>query len=164
MEWLAAMHEELESLKAKEVYKEVDSLPPGRKAVQCKWVLHIEHDKSDDISRFKAQLVAKGFTQIPGQDFTFTFAPVAHWDSICSLLCITALYDFEIRQLDVKMAYLNRPLDEELYMRVPKGFTFTTPYWCLHKGLYGLRQAGQQWYLMLHDAYTDLGFMHCDFD
>jgi hypothetical protein len=76
-EWLSAMHEELESLKAKGVYKEVESLPPNCKAVQCKWVLHIKRNKSRHIARFKARLVAKGFTQIPGQDFTFTFAPVA---------------------------------------------------------------------------------------
>jgi hypothetical protein len=81
-EWLAAMHEELEALKAKDVYEEINELPPGRKAVQCKWVLRIKRDQNGHISRFKGRLVAKGFTQIPGQDFTFTFAPVARWDSI----------------------------------------------------------------------------------
>jgi hypothetical protein len=76
-EWLTAIHGELVSLKVKGVYEEVKNLPPGRKAVQCKWVLHIKRDKVGDISRFKAHLVAKGFTQIPGQDFTFTFTPIA---------------------------------------------------------------------------------------
>ena len=163
-EWLAAMHEELASLKAKGVYEEVDSLPAGRKAVQCKWVLRIKRDKIGDISRFKARLVAKGFTQIPGQDFTFTFAPVARWDSIRSLLSIAATQDYELRQLDVKTAYLNGPLEEEIYMRVPDGFTFSSPYWRLRKGLYGLRQAGRQWYLTLHDAYTALGYTRCQSD
>jgi hypothetical protein len=163
-EWLAAMHEELESLKAKGVYDEIDSLPAGRKAIHCRWVLHIKCDKSGHISRFKARLVAKGFTQIPGQDFTFTFAPVARWDSIRSLLCLAAINDFEIRQLDVKTAYLNGPLDEEIYMRVPDGFTFSSPYWRLRKGLYGLRQAGRQWYLTLHDAYSSLGYTRCASD
>ena len=135
--WLIAMHDKLESLKAKETYELVDSIPPGRKAVQCKWVLHIKHDKNNSIAQFKACLVTKGFTQIPGQDFTYTFAPVARWDSIRALLAITALNDFELRQLNVKTAYLNSPLEEEIYMRAPPGSG--SPYWCLRKGLYGLR-------------------------
>jgi Reverse transcriptase (RNA-dependent DNA polymerase) len=102
-EWLAAMHEELASLKAKGVYEEVEAVPPHRKPVQCKWVLHIKRDKTGAISHFKARLVAKGFTQIPGQDFSFTFAPVTRWDSIRSILCLAAINDFELRQLDVKL-------------------------------------------------------------
>jgi len=75
-EWLIAMHEELKALKAKNVYEEVEDLPHGRKAVQCKWVLHIKWDKDGQISQFKGRLVTKGFTQILGQDYTFTFVPV----------------------------------------------------------------------------------------
>jgi hypothetical protein len=163
-EWLSAIHEELASLKAKGVYEDVAELPPGRNAVQCKWVLHIKRDKTGSIARFKARLVAKGFSQIPGQDFTFTFAPVARWDSIRTLLCIAATHDLEIRQMDVKTAYLNGPLDEEIYMKAPLGFNSSAPYWRLHKGLYGLRQAGRQWYLTLHEAYTNLGYTRCETD
>jgi hypothetical protein len=161
-EWLAAMHEELEALKAKGVYTEVSQLPPSRKVVKSKWVLHIKRNKDSQISRFKGRLVAKGFTQIFGQDFTFTFAPVAHWESICSILCIAALHDFKLRHINVKNAYLNAPLEEEIYMVAPEGSQ--SPYWHLHKGLYRLCQAGQQWYFHLHDAYTSLGFTHCESD
>ncbi len=119
-EWLGSIYEELESLKAKGVYEEVDELPSGRKAVDSKWVLHIKRDKDGLISRFKARLVAKGFTQIPGQDFTYTFAPTARWESIRTLLALTANYDWELRQVDVKTAYLNGPLDEEIYMKKPE--------------------------------------------
>ncbi len=130
------MHEELKALKAKCVYKEVEELPPGRKAVQCKWVLHIKWDKDRQISHFKGCLVAKGFMQIPRQDYTFTFAPVARWDSIHSILCIAALNNLELCHIDVKNAYLNTPLEEEIYMVVPK--ECSARYWQLWKGLYGL--------------------------
>jgi hypothetical protein len=163
-EWLSAIQEELQSLKAKGVYEEVAKLPPDRKPVQCKWVLHIKRDKDGTISRFKARLVAKGYTQIPGQDFTFTFAPVARWDSIRAVLSIATIKDYEIRQLDVKTAYLNGPLEEEIYLKPPDGFCSSSPFWRLRKGLYGLRQAGRQWYHTLHDAYTALGFKRCESD
>ena len=104
------MHEEMETLKAKGVYEEVAELPPSRRAVQCKWVLHIKCDKSGHISRFKGRLIAKGFTQILGKDFTFTFAPVARWDSIRTVLCLATIHDFELCHIDVKSAYLNAPL------------------------------------------------------
>jgi hypothetical protein len=84
--WLIAVHEELEALKAKGVHKDVDKLPPNRKAVKSKWVLHIKRDQDGLITQFKARLVAKGFTQIPGQDFNYTFAPVARLESIWTLL------------------------------------------------------------------------------
>jgi hypothetical protein len=160
--WLAAILEELESLRAKGVYVEVPELPPGRKAVDSKWVLHIKRDRNGCISRFKARLVAKGFTQIPGQDFTYTFAPVARWESIRILLTIAASLDMEIRQVDVKTAFLNGPLDEEIYMRMPrivgKGF------WKLLKGLYGLKQAGRQWYLELNSKLESIGFKRTESD
>ncbi len=138
------MHEELKALKAKDVYEEVKELPLRRKVVKCKWVLQIKQNKDGQILHFKGHLVTKGFIQIFSQDFTFTFTSVACWESIHSILCIAT------------------PLEEEIYMVAPDGCS--TPYWCLHKGLYGLWQAGRQWYLHLHNAYTSLDFKHCQSD
>jgi hypothetical protein len=154
--WLAAIYEELESPKAKGVYEEVQELPPNQKAVGCKWVLRIKRDRDGLISRFKARLVAKGFTQIPGQDYNYTFAPVAQWESICTVLTIAAEHDMELRQIDVKTAYLNGPLDEEIYMHKPS--ITGSGYWRLRKGLYGLKQSGRQWYLELNTKLESIGF------
>ena len=128
------MHEELEALKAKGVYKLIPELPPGRKAVQCKWVLRIKRDQSSQISQFKGHLVAKGFTQIFRQDFTFTFAPVTRWDSIRSILYLATLHNFEFQHIDIKNAYLNAPLHKEIYMIAPDGSE--SKYWRLHKAPY----------------------------
>lgn len=160
--WLAAIYEELESLKAKGVYEDIKTLPPGRKAVGSKWVLRIKRDRDGLISRFKARLVAKGFTQIPGQDFNYTFAPVARWVSIRTVLGIIAENDMELRQIDVKTAFLNGPLDEEIYMHKPT--IVGSGYWRLRKGLYGLRQAGRQWYLELNKKLESIGFKRTESD
>jgi hypothetical protein len=93
---------------------------------------------------------------------TVATLPVARWESIRSILCIATLHDFELRHIDVKNTYLNAPLHEEIYIVAPDGSG--SKYWRLHKGLYGLRQAGRQWYLHLHEAYCDLQFIRCESD
>jgi Reverse transcriptase (RNA-dependent DNA polymerase) len=159
---LGGMFEEIESLRAKGVYVEVEKLPPGRKAVDSKSVLHIKCKKEGQIVRFKARLVAKGFSQIPGQDFTYTFAPVARFDSIRVLLALVAMYDLELRHIDIKTAYLNGPLEEEIYLKKPE--MLGPGYWRLLKGLYGLKQAGRVWYTEFNSKYGKLGFKRCKSD
>lgn len=156
------MHEELEALHAKGVYEEIDQLPPGRKAIDAKWVLHVKRNEDGQISRFKARFVARGFTQIPGQDFNHTFAPVARWDSIRVVLAIAAAQDLELRHIDIKTAFLNGPLTEEIYLRKPT--VLGGGYWRLKKGLYGLKQAGRTWYLEFNTKYQSLGFNRCESD
>jgi hypothetical protein len=161
-EWCAAIHEEVESIRAMGVYVEVDHLPPGRKAVGSRFVLHIKRDENGHVSRFKARLVAQGFTQIPGQDFNHTFAPVARMDSIRSLLSVAAVHDFEIRHLDIKTAFLNGELDEEIYLLKPK--ILGGGFWLLLKGLYGLRQSGRQWYITMNTMYHEIGLPRSESD
>jgi hypothetical protein len=138
-EWLAAIHQELASLKAMNVYQDVESLPPGKKAVRSKWVLVTKRNENGEISRYKARLVAQGFTQIPGQDFMHTFAPVACWDSIRFILSIAAMKNWELRHIDIKSAYLNGVLKEEIYLKRPD--ILGPGFWRLLKALYGLRQS-----------------------
>lgn len=161
-QWWAAIHEELSALEAKGVYEEIANIPPGRRAVDSKWVLHIKRDAEGRIARFKARLVAKGFTQIPGQDFNYTFAPVARWDSIRSILTLAATKGWTVRHIDIKTAFLNGPLTEEIYMKKPE--ILGRGYWRLKKGLYGLKQAGRSWYLEFNQWYESLGFRRCESD
>lgn len=160
--WKGAMHEELAALDAKGVYEEVATLPPNRKAIDAKWVLHIKRNGDGQISRFKARFVARGFTQIPGQDFDYTFAPVARWDSIRVVLAIAALQNLYLRHIDIKTAFLNGPLTEEIYLKKPA--VAGPGYWRLKKGLYGLKQAGRSWYIEFNKKYQTLGFKRCESD
>ena len=132
-------------------------LPPDHKVIQCKWVFKHKVDGC-----FHARLVAKGFTQIHGIDYSETFSPVARFKSLHLLLAIAALEDWEIHSMDVKSAFLNGNLDKEIYMAQPTGFVI--PGWehqvChLRKAIYGLKQASCQWNLKFHSVLLDYGFI-----
>jgi hypothetical protein len=161
-EWQAAIHQELASLKEMGTYDDIDALPPGRKAVGSKWVLLIKRDENGEISRYKARLVALGYAQIQGQDYNYTFAPVARWDSIRLVLSLTAIHDWELRHIDIKTAYLNGVLKEDIYMRRPE--ILGPGYWHLKKTIYGLKQSGREWYADLNQTYASIGFTRCETD
>ena len=160
--WFAAIHEENEALKVKDVYEEVEELPPGKRAVGSKFVFRVKRDEHGHVVWFKVRLVAQGFTQVPGQDFNHTFAPVARWDSIHFLLSTAAIRDYELRHLDIKTAFLNGVLEEEIYLRKPP--IFGQGFWHLRKGLYGLKQSGRQWYITMNAMYKQIGFTQTESD
>ena len=93
---------------------------------------------------------------IPRQDFTYTFAPTAHWKPIHTLLTLTANNNWKLCQVDVKTSFLNGPLEEEIYMC--KLEILGQGFWHLHPGLYGLKQVGRQWYLNLDKKFSKIGF------
>jgi len=120
-EWLDAMKDEMESMNANEVWDLVE-IPKGAKTVGCKWVYKIKRDSKGNIERFKARLVAKSFTQREGIDYNETFPPVSSKDSFRIIMALVAHYDLELHQMDVKTAFLNGDLYENVYMAQPEGF------------------------------------------
>ena len=109
------------------------------------------------------RLVAKGFTQIEGVDFDETFSPVARFESLRLLLALATPENWEIHQMDVKLAFLHGDLDEEIYMEQPQGFIIagSEHLVCrLQKALYGLKQALRAWNLQFHGVLEELGFTH----
>ncbi|KAK1610051.1 hypothetical protein QYE76_033724 [Lolium multiflorum] len=117
--WQEAMKSEMGSMYDNKVWTLVD-LPDSRKAVENKWIFKRKTDADGNITVYKARLVAKGFRQIQGVDYDETFSPVAKLKSVRILLAIAAFFDYEIWQMDVKTAFLNGDIEEELYMPVIK--------------------------------------------
>ncbi|KAK1669882.1 hypothetical protein QYE76_058041 [Lolium multiflorum] len=113
--WQEAMKSEMGSMYDNKVWTLVD-LPDSRKAVENKWIFKRKTDADGNITVYKARLVAKGFRQIQGVDYDEIFSPVAKLKSMRILLAIAAFFDYEIWQMDVKMAFLNGDIEEELYM------------------------------------------------
>ena len=118
-EWLKAMHEEIGSLLKNMTWILVKN-PLTQRVISCKWIFKkkVEVGDSDSI-RFKARLVARGFTQEKGVDFNEVFSPIVKHTSIRILLALVAKYDWVLHQLDVKTAFLHGDLEETIYMHQP---------------------------------------------
>ncbi|KAK8635003.1 hypothetical protein V6N13_022881 [Hibiscus sabdariffa] len=119
--WLEAMRSEMDSMSDNQVWTLVEP-PEGIKSIGCKWVFKKKTDMDGNIQTYKGRLVAKGYRQIHGIDYDETFSPVAILKSIRILLAIAAFHDYEIWQMDVKTAFLNGKLEEDVYMTQPEGF------------------------------------------
>ncbi|KIK12825.1 hypothetical protein PISMIDRAFT_18456 [Pisolithus microcarpus 441] len=135
------MADELSNFAKISLYEEVPC-PHNRKVIDSKWVYKIKRGPNGDVKKYKAHLVAKGFTQVYGVDYMETFAPVAKFSTICFLLALAAQHDLEIHQMDVKSAFLNGKLEEEIYLQPPPG----------------LKQAPKAWYTRLREVFKSLGF------
>jgi hypothetical protein len=166
--WEKGIKEELGTLKKAGTWVLVDA-PPGANIVGSKWVFHAKKDAAGHVVRYKARLVAQGFSQVPGVDYFDTFAPVARLASIRAVLAIAAVKDLEIHQIDIKGAFLNGILtsEETIYMRQPPGYADPenpNKICQLKKTLYGLKQSGRRWYQRLVEIMTALGFLRCEVD
>jgi hypothetical protein len=139
-------HEERNGIYGKNHVWDLVDLPNGVKPVGCKWVFKTKVNSMGKIERYKARLVAKGFTQREGIDYNETFSPVSSKDSFRIVMALVAHFDLELHQMDVKTAFLNGDLNEEVYMKQPEGFCADkdSPLVCkLNKSIYGLKQASR---------------------
>jgi hypothetical protein len=114
--WKYAMVEETTSLHNNETWDLV-KLPNGRNHICSKWVFKKKMNDAGQVEKFKDRLVAKGYSQVEGVDFGEIFSPVAKLTSIRVLMSLVATFDLEIEQMDVKTTFLNRDLEEVIYMK-----------------------------------------------
>ena len=153
-QWKEAIHAELASHESNGTWFEVDD-DGKRHTVGSRWVFAIKRNEHDEIVRYKARLVAQGFSQVPGIDFDETYAPVVRYDSLRILLCLSVQNTkIQIHQMDFDTAYLNGSLQETIYMRCPPGFQNPGKVLKLAKTLYGLRQSGREWFSTLREWLT----------
>uniref|UniRef100_A0ACD5X227 Uncharacterized protein n=1 Tax=Avena sativa TaxID=4498 RepID=A0ACD5X227_AVESA len=158
--WRAAMLEEMSAIEENGTW-ELTSLPAGHRPIGLKWVFKLKKNTDGDIVKHKARLVAKGYVQRAGVDFDEVFAPVARLDSVRLLIAIAAQQCWEVHHMDVKSAFLNGDLQEEVYVAQPPGFVREGQegkVLRLRKALYGLRQAPRAWNTKLDSTLLSLGF------
>lgn len=169
LHWQEVILEEVCTLEAHGTWR-LEQPPPGANIVSCCWVFHAKKDAAGNIYRYRACLVAQGFSQVPGVDFFDTYAPVAKMASIQTLLAFAARHNFEVHQVDVKSAYLHGDFEENkvIYMSLPPGVELTK-----EKGLvlrllhplYGLQQSTWHWHKkLLRTLQSCLCMLQCDID
>lgn len=163
--WMDAMAKEMESQNKAETYIEVPR-PRDVNILESRWVYAYKLGADGQNTIYKARLVAKGFKQRPGEDFNETFAPTMHKSSLLTLLAIAAQEDLEIEHLDIKTAFLNGDLEEEIYMHPPEGFPPQKAgnVWKLMKSIYGLKQAARMWYKKFKSSLDEMGFQRTNSD
>ena len=175
--WYHAALEEVESLIENGTFT-VRERKPGDKPIGARWVLRVKRKADGSIERYKGRVVAKGYSQRPGFDYTETFAPTAKWAALRAILATAALRDMEIESVDISSAFLNGDLQEDITMDVfeglrdmrqdlfRKGGPKNDSGWVLelNKALYGLKQSPRMWHQKLHSAMTEMGFklVECD--
>ena len=159
-EWVEAMNEEYNSIMKNQTW-ELTELPENKTPIGCKWLFKHKLKSDGSIDRFKARLVAKGYAQQEGIDFEETFAPVAKLNTIRILVALATAHNWKIHQLDVKFAFLNGELKEEVYLVQPEGFVQKGQEHLvckLKKAIYGLKHAPRSWYIKIDTFFNHEGF------
>ena len=159
-DWILAMQDELSQFERSQVWDLVPR-PNNKSIIDTKWVFRNKLDDKGIVVRNKARLVARGFNQVEGLDYDETYAPVARLESIRMMLAFAAHKGFKLYQMDVKSAFLNGVIKEEVYVEQPPGFEnleCPTHVYKLKKALYGLKQAPRAWYERLSTFLVSKGF------
>ncbi|GJR61434.1 retrovirus-related pol polyprotein from transposon TNT 1-94 [Tanacetum coccineum] len=158
--WIESMQDELNQFERLQVWELVPR-PEGKNIIALKWLWKNKCDAENIVVLNKTLLVAKGYRQEEGIDFEESFAPVARLEAVRMFIAYAAHKNITIFQMDVKTAFLNGPLKEEVYVSQPKGFIdleFPDHVYRLKKAIYGLKQAPRAWYVKLPSFLIEHGF------
>ena len=166
VQWQDAINSEYNSLMKNDTWELV---PPSKdkKVIGSKWVLKVKRNENGNVDKFKARLVAQGYSQTYGIDYEDVFSPVAKYSAIRTLLALANAYNFEVHQLDVKTAFLNGIIDHDIYMSQPEGFVNPDKpnHLCkLKRSLYGLKQSARCWNSTLDTFLRSCGYKRSNAD
>ena len=166
VQWQDAINSEYNSLMRNDTWELV---PPSKdkKVIGSKWVLKVKRNENGHVDKFKARLVAQGYSQTYGIDYEDVFSPVAKYSAIRTLLALANAYNFEIHQLDVKTAFLNGIIDHDIYMSQPEGFVDPEKpnHLCkLKRSIYGLKQSARCWNSTLDTFLRNCGYQRSNAD
>ena len=164
-QWEQAIHAELDALVSNGTWS-MEDLPPGGRALPCKWVFKVKRDQHGEVELFKARLVAGGHRQVEGIDYDEVYAPVGRHASLRCMLSMAAERDLELHAIDISNAFLNGELHETIYMKPPEhsGLGHDGKVCKLRKTLYGLKQSPKEWYAVLSKALSDMGMKASEHD
>ena len=163
-EYYKAVDTELENMRRNNVWSEC-ALPPGKRAVSMRWVFALKKDSAGNIAKYKARLVARGFSQTHNEDFFETYSPVIRYTTLRIVLHMTVTYHWVTEVIDVVAAFLLSDLEEDVYIAFPEGCKPEKHGTAkLNKAIYGLRQASRSWYNEVTDFIVNEGWTRCDDD
>ncbi|GAU23292.1 hypothetical protein TSUD_237460 [Trifolium subterraneum] len=161
--WKNAMNEEITSIEKNNTWRLVD-LPAQKKIITVKWIFKIKRNPDGGIVKHKVRLVARGFLQQQGIDYNEVYAPVARMETIRLVIAIASSMNWSLSHMDVKSAFLNGSLEEEVYVSQPPGFEVDAQkdkVYKLQKALYGLKQAPRAWNKRIDTFLHKEGFVKC---
>ncbi|GAU30874.1 hypothetical protein TSUD_15600 [Trifolium subterraneum] len=161
--WKNAMNEEIRSIEKNNTWRLVD-LPTQKNSISVKWIFKIKRNPDGGIVKHKARLVARGFLQQQGIDYNEVYAPVARMETSRLVIVIANSMNWSLSHMDVKSAFLNGPLEEEVYVSQPPGFEVDSQkdkVYKLQKALYGLKQAPRAWNKRIDKFLHNEGFVKC---
>jgi hypothetical protein len=159
--WRTAIQDEFDAHEKNNTWSIIDR-HPHMNVIGCKWVFKKKRDAQGNVSKYKARLVAKGFNQQYGIDFRDTFAPVLKYKSLRMILILSVIQDRQLEQLDVKTAFLNASVKEDIYMCIPEGMNIgDTHVLKLNRALYGIKQAPREWHEEIDSYLRSIGYSPC---
>ena len=158
-----AMELELETLIKMEVFTVVDR-KPWMKVISTVWAFKRKRFPDGDVRKLKARLCARGFEQVEGRDYFETYAPVVQWLTVRLILVMTIIMGLENKQIDYTAAFVQAPIDTDVYIEMPRMFSTQGKVWKLRKSIYGLKQSPRNYFLHMKQKLEKLGFTQSNAD